>query len=148
MKTGCRKWLIQFMFHVCCTFYLMVIGMSSWQKKIDYDYSEYLGPDYKKTQTKPKRVSTIISNHITWLDPVVFIKTMRPAFSPSAEFRHLPLVANLIDALDSIYIPRGGSEEKKAKALASIRERQELIEETGRYAPFLVFAEGGTTNGT
>ena len=72
---------------------------------------------------KPKRVSTIISNHTTWLDPVVFIKTLRPAFSPSAEFRHLPLLGNVIDALDSIYIPRGGSEEKKAKALASIRER-------------------------
>ena len=111
------------MFHVCCTFYLLIIGMSSTSRKIDVDYSEYLGKDYKKTMKKPKRVSTIISNHTTWLDPVVFIKTLRPAFSPSAEFRHLPLVGNLIDALDSIYIPRGGSEEKKAKALASIRER-------------------------
>lgn len=122
--------------------------MSTSIKKADYDYTEYLGPDYKKTNKKTKRVSTIISNHTSWLDPVVFIKTLRPAFSPSAEFRHLPLVGNLIDALDSIYIPRGGSEEKKAKALADIRERQELIEETGKYTPFLIFAEGGTTNGT
>lgn len=36
----------------------------------------------------------------------------------------------------------------KAKALAAIRERQELIEETGKYSPFMIFAEGGTTNGT
>jgi 1-acyl-sn-glycerol-3-phosphate acyltransferase len=62
------------MFHVCCTFYLFIIGMHSSRKTIEYDYSEYLGKDYLKTQKLPKRVSTIISNHITWLDPVVFIK--------------------------------------------------------------------------
>lgn len=27
-------------------------------------------------------------------------------------------------------------------------DRQELIEETGKYAPFLIFAEAGTSNGT
>jgi len=30
----------------------------------------------------------------------------------------------------------------------AIRDRQELIEDTGKYAPFLIFAEGGTTNGS
>ena len=54
----------------------------------------------------------------------------------------------MIDSIDSIYIPRGGSEEARAKALAAIRDRQELIEETGKYAPFLIFAEGGTSNGS
>jgi 1-acyl-sn-glycerol-3-phosphate acyltransferase len=67
------------------------------------------------------------------MDVVVLIKCIRPAFSPSAEFRNVPLLGILIDVLDSIYIPRGGSEENKAGALSSIRERQELIEETGRY---------------
>ena len=60
----------------------------------------------------------------------------------------MPLLGSLIDAIDSIYIPRGGSEEKKAQALAAIRDRQELIEETGKYSPFLIFAQGGTSNGT
>jgi 1-acyl-sn-glycerol-3-phosphate acyltransferase len=97
--------------------------MRSSTKDVDVDYSYYLGDDYKKNERKINRTSTIISNHVSWLDPVVLIKNVRPAFSPSAEFRNLPLLSNLINALDSIYIPRGGSEEKKAKALGAIRER-------------------------
>ena len=32
--------------------------------------------------------------------------------------------------------------------LDQIKERQELIENTGMYAPFLLFVEGATSNGT
>jgi len=90
---------------------------------IDADYSFYLGNDYKKNEKKIIRTSTIISNHVSWLDPVIMIKNIRPAFSPSIEFKNLPLLGNLIDALDSIYVPRGGSEENKALALSAIRDR-------------------------
>lgn len=58
------------------------------------------------------------------------------------------MLGKLINCLDSIYIPRGGSDAKRAEALKAIGDRQELIEETGKFAPFLVFAEGGTTNGS
>ena len=73
---------------------------------------------------KIKRTSTIVSNHVSWLDPVVLIKNLRPAFAPSQEFGSVPILSTLIDSLDSIYIPRGGSELKKAQALAAIQERQ------------------------
>lgn len=96
----------------------------------------------------PKRVSTIISNHVSWLDSVILLKNMRPAFAASSEFENVPLLGTLCSAIDSIFIPRGGSEEKKALALAAIRDRQELIEKTAEYAPFLIFPEGTTTNGT
>lgn len=148
MKNGCRKWCIYFFYHICCSFYLFVAGCRTTLKHVDVDYSEYLGQHYKKYAKKIKRTSTIVCNHISWLDPVVLIKEIRPAFAPSAEFRNVPLLGSLIDAIDSIYIPRGGSEEKKAAALAAIRDRQELIEEAGTYSPFLIFAEGGTSNGT
>lgn len=136
------------MYHVCCSFYLFVSGMSTNLIYTDADYSYYLGPEYKKNMKKIKRTSTIVCNHVSWLDPVVLIKNIRPAFSPSQEFQGVPLLGTLIDAIDSIYIPRGGSEENKAKALSAIRDRQELIEDTGKYAPFLIFAEGATSNGT
>jgi len=29
LKRGCRKWLINFLYHVCCSFYLFICGMSS-----------------------------------------------------------------------------------------------------------------------
>ena len=112
------------------------------------DYEYYLGPNYKQNERKIKRVSTIVSNHVSWIDPVVLIKNVYPAFSPSSEFRNVPILCKLINTLDSIYIPRGGSTENKAKALQAIGDRQQLIEETGKYSPFLIFAEGGTTNNT
>jgi len=83
MKNGCRKWIIYFMYHVCCTFFLFVAGMRTSVKYIDLDYSEYLGPDYKNNQKKIKRTSTIVCNHVSWLDAVVLIKNIRPAFAPS-----------------------------------------------------------------
>jgi 1-acyl-sn-glycerol-3-phosphate acyltransferase len=104
--------------------------MSSKTQFVEADYSYYLGEDYMKTMRGPKRVSTIVSNHVSWLDPVVLIKQLRPAFAPAADFENVPLLGTLCSAIDSIFIPRGGSEEKKALALAAIRNRQELIEKT------------------
>ena len=112
------------------------------------DYSYYLGPDYKKTTVKPKRTSTIVSNHVSWLDVVVLITNFRPSFAPAKDFEHVPLLGTLCKALDSIFIPRGGSEEKKAQALNAIRDRQEIVETTDLYNPFHIFPEGTTTNGT
>jgi 1-acyl-sn-glycerol-3-phosphate acyltransferase len=137
-----------FFYHVCCSFYLFVCGMRTTLNYKDVDYSYYLGPDYKTHMKKIKRTSTIVSNHVSWLDPVVLIKNVRPAFAPSEEFRNVPLLGTLANVIDSIYIPRGGNAQSKAKALMAIRDRQELIEQTGQYAPFLIFPEGGTTNGT
>jgi len=131
MKNGCRKWTIFFMYHVCCWFYLFVCGMRTTLNYRDVDYSYYLGPDYKSKMKKIKRTSTIVSNHVSWLDPVVLIKNVRPAFAPSEEFSRVPLVGTLASVIDSIYIPRGGSPESKARALQAIRDRQELIEQTG-----------------
>lgn len=91
---------------------------------MNFDYSYYLGPDYKENYKKIKRTSTIVSNHVSWLDPVVLIKNVRPAFSPSEEFRNVPLLGKLIDSIDSIYIPRGGSDENRAMALQAIANRQ------------------------
>ena len=67
--------------------------------------------------------STIVSNHVSWLDPVVMIRNVAPAFAAFEEFRSVPLLGKMIDSLDSIYIPRGGSEEKRALILKAIGNR-------------------------
>ena len=63
-------------------------------------------------------------------------------------FETTPLIGTLGNLVGSIFLPRGGSEEKRQEALRRIKERQELIESTPGYNPLLVFSEGGTTNGT
>lgn len=91
--------------------------MTTFKKKIDFDYSYYLGSDYKQKMSQYKNTSTIVCNHISWLDPVVLIKLIRPAFAPSSEFQGVPLLCTLIDVIDSIYIPRGGDEYNKEMVL-------------------------------
>ena len=61
-------------------------------------------------------------------------------------FKNAPIMGKMSELIDSIYLPRGSTDEKRQEALATIVNRQKLIEETGEYQPLLVFAEGGTTN--
>lgn len=57
-------------------------------------------------------------------------------------------MGNLAAVNDAIFLPRGGSEEQRAKALDAISARQNQIESTKKYHPLLMFAEGCTTNGS
>lgn len=108
---------MQFFYHVCCSFFLMVAGMRTSLHYDEVDYSHYLGQNYKTNMKKINRTSTLICNHVSWLDCVILIKTIRPAFSPDAAFKNVPLLGTFINCLDSIYIPRGGTAENKKLAL-------------------------------
>ena len=127
-----------------------MFGMTTWVREYDADYSEYLGMSYRQNQSEfDTPAATIVSNHVSWLDPMVLITTLYPAFTPSDEFKTYPVFATLIWALDSIYIPRGGTDEDRKKALELLLERQEVIEADPKmYSPFLIFAEGSTSNNT
>jgi hypothetical protein len=114
MPDGCRKKMIQFFFYVCCSFYLFVAGFTTSLKEVDVDYSHYLGANYKRKSHKDKKTSTIVCNHVSWIDSVALIKHVRPAFTPSQEWKNAPVLSSLLLFLDSIFIPRGGSVEKKA----------------------------------
>ena len=130
-----------------CSAYLFVCGVHTNVKSINFDYSEYLGADYNLKLENTKRTSTIVSNHISWIDPIVMIKTLRSAFAPNSGLKNIPIVKTLCDCLDSIYIRRGGTEEQVSEALKVIKDRQDKIEQSEHYNPLLLFPEGGTTNG-
>lgn len=70
------------------------------------------------------------------------------ALSLDKSFRSVPMMGKLALLLDSIFLPRGSTDEKRKEALDTIAERQDLIEKTGDYNPLLVFVEGATTNNT
>ena len=90
---------------------------------MDYDYSPYLGKDYKE-QIKPiKKVSSIIANHVSWIDSMNLYQYYQMAFSLDIGFKKAPLMSNLGDVVDSIYLPIGGSDEKRMAALNAIKDR-------------------------
>lgn len=71
--TGWRKFLIDTAYKICCTTVPLVCFARAKLIDSDFDYSEYLGSDYLKTQTLPKKASTIIANHQSWLDSPILI---------------------------------------------------------------------------
>ena len=120
LKNGFRKRIIQKMYRVISSNYIWVNGISSSVKTHDQvKYTKYSGPKYAENEY----ASTIVSNHTTWLDPMVLIKEILPAFSPTAGVKDVPFITTLCDGLDSIYIPRGGSDKNKADALIEIKNR-------------------------
>jgi hypothetical protein len=117
-------------------------------RKLEVDYSYYLGPDYQKQFREVRKAGILVSNHVSWMDAFVLYQNYALALSLDESFKAIPIMSRLSNLIDSIYIPRGKSEEKRKQALDSIVERQRQIEETGKFNQLLVFAEGGTTNGT
>ena len=113
MKNGCRKKITKGMIKACNAINLLIIGCWTTVNYKDVDYSYYLGDEYKKKEKGVKMTSTIICNHVSWLDGMVLLKSLFPAFAPKEELSHVPFMSNLLNAVDSIYMPRGGTEESK-----------------------------------
>lgn len=126
---------------------LFFSGMYSYSTKKEVDYSYYLGPDYKKTMGK-KVPSTVVANHVSFLDAIIFSRRIVPSFAPMESLSRTPMVSTMCNAVGSLYMPRGGTREVKDLTLSLIKERQELIEEgNGDYPPLMIFPEGTTSNG-
>lgn len=123
-------------------------GMRTVRKKVDFDYSPYLGPDYKETQVPPNYISTIVSNHSSWLDVPILISHFQAAFVAKKTLRKIPIFGLIVQALGCIFVSRDASNENRNKQVQQIGERQQLIEHLGEYPPICIFAEGGTTNGS
>jgi len=71
-------------------------GMRTVRKKVDFDYSAYLGPNYKATQVPPKHISTIVSNHSSWLDVPIIISHFQAAFVAKKTLRKIPIFGLIV----------------------------------------------------
>ena len=102
----------------------------------------------------PSRGTTILSNHVSWLDILVHMAySTCPAFVAKASVRSAPLVGSIADALGCIFVERERSSADKATGGSSalIRERmlQNAAVECGTPSPtLLLFPEGTTSNGS
>ena len=115
----------------------------------EIDYSKYLGPEWKKNKFKGKRVSTIISNHIGFVEVLMYASIMRtPAFTPAHFVKKFPIGHHYCAAIQCIYVNRTEGKEQLDKAVQGFIDRQKLIENSDLdYGPLCVFAEGSVTNG-
>lgn len=145
--TGCRAFLIKWTYVLIARWLILLSGMRTSRKVVDFDYTPFLGPGYKETQIPPKHLSTIVSNHSSWLDVPILISHFKAAFASKKNFRKIPIFGLIVQALGCIFISRGASQEKRDKIVQQIGERQQEIEHLGNFPPICVFPEGGTSNG-
>lgn len=87
-----------------------------------------------------------------WLEVLgLIVSPLHPGFVPTIGYKNAPILGPLIAGLQCVFVDRGGTEEGRAKAIATLGERQQIIHDhTGveqKYRPICVFAEGTTTNG-
>jgi hypothetical protein len=108
-----RNLVLGTMYRVIATLIILMFGLRMSRENKDYDYTPFLGPNYKETTIYPKYFSTYVSNHTSWLDILLQIAYNRPAFTPKKELRKIPLFGLLVEALGCIFIARGGTEEER-----------------------------------
>lgn len=67
----------------------------------DVDYSEYLGPNWKKELAERKKpISTVVSNHVAFIDLfVMIISDHTPGFTPKEESRKVPGFGKIMEGM-------------------------------------------------
>ena len=68
LEKGLRKKVLSFLYRNTAKVWMLVAGIITSYEEVDFDYSEYMGPDYKKHYDGSIKTSTIISNHVSWHD--------------------------------------------------------------------------------
>lgn len=71
--------------------------------KLDIDYKEYLGPDWKPSKNGG---AIIISNHISWLDDLTAIMKYFPRFVARGDVKNFFAIGSMAQAMDCIYVNR------------------------------------------
>mmetsp|Transcript_27579 Transcript_27579/g.41880 ORF Transcript_27579/g.41880 Transcript_27579/m.41880 type:complete len:226 (+) Transcript_27579:314-991(+) len=124
------------------TLYALCGKFSIEEVDVEVNYSKFLGPDWKATDTVP---TIVIGNHTSWCDIVVQMCIWVPAFIAKSSVRKMPFVGVAAQQSSCCWVDRG-NKASKTQTLDNIKKRQEEVEE-GLYPPLIVNPEGGTSNG-
>jgi len=83
--------------------YGMLMGGVFWikSKQVFYDYSKYLGPDWKPTY---EGTTTYIQNHLSLFDLPFIIYWKFPSLVGTVEAKKFPFIGTIGTALGSYYI--------------------------------------------
>lgn len=86
-------------------------------KKINVDYTKYLGPDWTPTNRKP---STYLANHSVWLDIfMLWVIKDYPIFAAKSAVKKFPIVGYLASykGYSTIFVNRGGTKEERSEMI-------------------------------
>jgi len=83
----------------------------------------------------------LISDHLSYLDIIVYAALEPVVFFAKAELEHAPIIGKMATAAGTVYVERGAGG-------SAMRARAGLISAADLGVPVLFFPEGTTTNGT
>jgi len=125
--------------------FIFAVGFM-WMKSedVEFDYTEYLGKDYDKRE----RPCTLVSNHSSWVDIIVFLHCKYfPSFVSKDAIKNVPLIKTIGKMLNCLLIDREASKENKNKIVDDIIQRQHNIENGKDKYSLIIYPEGTTSNG-
>lgn len=97
----------------------MIVRTAGWTRTnttfADIDYSEYLGPDWKKEY---EGASTLISNHVSWFDTCFAIVYYFPTLVAEVALNELAFIGSGLRAMSTIFLVRVGGDAKESKRIA------------------------------
>ena len=113
------------------------------EQDIEFDYSEYLGENYDK---KAKPISHI-SNHISWLDILLYMGKISPGFISKQPVRNYIGIGYIARCLGCIFVRRVEKGDRNL-AVTQVIEKQNAIRDEKVNSSLLIFVEGTTSNGS
>jgi hypothetical protein len=125
VKDGCRKRFVGWLYSANGKLWMFLCGFIPTKVvKLDTDYTEWLGEGYKDNYKKDvKFTSTVVCNHTSWIDTQNLYQHYKLALSLDIGFLKAPIMGTMGKIIDSIFLPRGSSEEKRKQALDCIVNR-------------------------
>jgi 1-acyl-sn-glycerol-3-phosphate acyltransferase len=123
--------------------FMTCLGIFITEKNIEYDYSKYLGKNYKKDD----KAAASISNHTSWIDILLFMDKIGAGFIASIHVKSFPLVGYVASALGCIFVDRN-DKSNRGNSLALVNEKLSDIYTNKDYSIFTIFPEGTTSNTT
>ena len=113
----------------------------------EFDYSYYLGEDYKQTSTLPGQPSTVVCNHQSSFDNFVLTSRHKLNFLADWWTSKVPIIGKLYTAGGCLWVKLSGTEEERAQVRHDIERRQRLAENNPQVNTLGIFPEGMVSNG-
>eukprot|EP00357_Protocruzia_adherens_P003083 CAMPEP_0115040230 /NCGR_PEP_ID=MMETSP0216-20121206/44661_1 /TAXON_ID=223996 /ORGANISM="Protocruzia adherens, Strain Boccale" /LENGTH=309 /DNA_ID=CAMNT_0002421343 /DNA_START=89 /DNA_END=1014 /DNA_ORIENTATION=+ len=104
--------------------------------------------DHRSKEDKKQYPPTVVVNHTSWMD-IWYLMTspFAPSYLARDTIKNIPLIAPIANALQSLYVVRDDSGDRRS-ALQQVIDRQQVIYEKREFPQLCVFPEATTTNGT
>jgi 1-acyl-sn-glycerol-3-phosphate acyltransferase len=145
-----RQWLLDLELTIGCRMTMLCFGVF-WceRQQVAYDYSKYLGPDYKfDLATAYKGTSTYVANHQSFGDILLMLTlcSPKPGFISKEMVKKVFAVGYIADVvLKSLFVKRDDSKSKRGVLEQVALRQKEAVE--GINTPVAIYPEGATTTG-